>query len=137
MVLSVVAELRSRFDVYMKTGDDSNITVDLQESIYSQAVKWGWQRGMGNRQANRQDVKEPLGRRISNYCDVFHTRSGSYGGDFQSHLDGDEGSGHVLLLRGPECEPGHEAVPGKVVQEALPYCESGLHRHGDRQLMDS
>lgn len=41
MVLSVVAELRSRFDVYMKTGDDSKITIDLQESIYSQAVKWG------------------------------------------------------------------------------------------------
>ncbi|EAU88167.2 leucyl aminopeptidase [Coprinopsis cinerea okayama7 len=37
----VIAELRSRFDHLLKTGDDSKIPADLQGTIYSIAVKYG------------------------------------------------------------------------------------------------
>ncbi|KAF5367551.1 hypothetical protein D9758_003664 [Tetrapyrgos nigripes] len=37
----VVNELRSRFDHYMKTGDDSKIPADLQRATYRTAVKHG------------------------------------------------------------------------------------------------
>ncbi|KAK7463587.1 Aminopeptidase 2 mitochondrial [Stygiomarasmius scandens] len=39
--MTVVDELRNRFDNYMKTGDDSKIPVDLQKSIYNVAVRYG------------------------------------------------------------------------------------------------
>ncbi|THV07366.1 leucyl aminopeptidase [Dendrothele bispora CBS 962.96] len=39
--MTVVNELKSRFDHYMKTGDDSRIPADLQRTIYRVAVKHG------------------------------------------------------------------------------------------------